>query len=45
MRLTVEFPSVVHRDGPQGVAALARAIEQIGYDEIDIFDQDRKSVV
>ncbi len=38
MRLTVEFPSVVHRDGPQGVAALARAIEQIGYDEIDIFD-------
>lgn len=38
MRLTVEFPSVVHRDGPQGVADLARAIEQIGYDEIDIFD-------
>lgn len=38
MRLTVEFPSVVHRDGPQGVAELARAIERIGYDEIDIFD-------
>ena len=38
MRLTVDFPSVVHRDGPQGVANLARAIEQIGYDEIDMFD-------
>ena len=38
MRLTVEFPSVVHRDGPQGVADLARAIEEMGYDEIDVFD-------
>ena len=38
MRLTVEFPSVAYRDGPEGVAALAKAIEQIGYDEIDMFD-------
>ena len=38
MRLTVEFPSVVYRDGPQSAAELARAIEQIGYDEIDMFD-------
>ena len=38
MRLTVEFPSVVYRDGPEGVIRLARAIEEIGYDEIDMFD-------
>ena len=38
MKLTVEFPSVVHRDGPAEIARLATAIEEIGYDEIDIFD-------
>ena len=38
MRLTVEFPSVVHRNGPAEIARLARAIEAVGYDEIDIFD-------
>ncbi len=38
MKLTVEFPSVVHRDGPDEIARLAAAIEAIGYDEIDIFD-------
>ena len=38
MKLTVEFPSVVHRDGPAEIARLAAAIEEIGYDEIDIFD-------
>ncbi len=38
MKLTVEFPSVIHRDGPDEIARLARAIEEIGYDEIDIFD-------
>ncbi|MXX48767.1 MAG: LLM class F420-dependent oxidoreductase [Chloroflexi bacterium] len=38
MKLTVEFPSVVHRDGPDEITRLAAAIERIGYDEIDIFD-------
>ena len=38
MRLSVEFPSVAYREGPAGVLRLARAIEQIGYDHIDIFD-------
>jgi len=38
MKLTVEFPSVIHRDGPDEIARLATAIEAIGYDEIDIFD-------
>ena len=38
MKLTVEFPSVVHRNGPAEIARLARAIEEIGYDEIDMFD-------
>ncbi|TMH68938.1 MAG: LLM class flavin-dependent oxidoreductase, partial [Betaproteobacteria bacterium] len=38
MKLTVEFPSVSYREGPQGVSRLAQAIEQIGYDHIDMFD-------
>lgn len=38
MKLAVEFPSVIYREGPQGVAALARAIEQAGYDQLDMFD-------
>jgi len=38
MRLGVEFPSVAYREGPAAVARMARAIEQIGYDHIDVFD-------
>ena len=38
MKLAVEFPSVSYREGPDAVPRLARAIEQIGYDHIDMFD-------
>ncbi|MGE0625516.1 MAG: LLM class F420-dependent oxidoreductase [Pseudomonadales bacterium] len=38
MKLSVEFPSVAYREGPAGVARLARAIESIGYDQLDMFD-------
>jgi probable F420-dependent oxidoreductase len=38
MKLSVEFPSVAYREGPEAVARLARAIETIGYDGIDVFD-------
>ena len=38
MKLSVEFPRGSSRAGPAAVAALARAIERIGYDHIDIFD-------
>lgn len=38
MKLCVEFPSVSYREGPSQVAKLARAIEEIGYDRIEIFD-------
>ncbi|HMH54363.1 MAG TPA: LLM class F420-dependent oxidoreductase [Candidatus Acidoferrum sp.] len=38
MKLAVEFPSVAHREGADGVVRMARAIEQIGYDHIDMFD-------
>jgi probable F420-dependent oxidoreductase len=38
MKLSVEFPSVAYREGPTGVLRLARAIEEIGYDHIDLFD-------
>lgn len=38
MKLAVEFPSVSYREGPEGVGKLAKAIEDIGYDQLDIFD-------
>ncbi|MGH7356466.1 MAG: LLM class F420-dependent oxidoreductase [Candidatus Rokuibacteriota bacterium] len=38
MKLSVEFPSVAYREGPGAVARLTRAVEQIGYDHIDVFD-------
>ena len=38
MKLAVEFPSVAYRDGPGGIADLAREIERIGYDQLDMFD-------
>jgi probable F420-dependent oxidoreductase len=38
MKLSVEFPSVAYREGPEGVTRLARAVEEIGYDHIDVFD-------
>jgi len=38
VKLSVEFPSVAYREGPGAVARLARALEDIGYDHIDVFD-------
>lgn len=38
MKFSVEFPSVAYREGPQGVGKLAQAIEDIGYDQLDMFD-------
>jgi len=38
MKLAVEFPSVSYREGPEGVVRLARALEEIGYDHVDMFD-------
>ena len=38
MKLAVEFPSVSYREGSAGVLRLARAIEQIGFDQLDMFD-------
>ncbi len=38
MKLAVEFPSVVYREGPEAVAELARAMDEIGFDQLDIFD-------
>lgn len=38
MKLAVEFPSVSYREGPLAVTRLAKAIEDIGYDHLDIFD-------
>lgn len=38
MHLSVEFPSVAYRWGESGVTDLARAVEEAGYDQIDMFD-------
>ncbi|MCB1684612.1 MAG: LLM class F420-dependent oxidoreductase [Pseudomonadales bacterium] len=38
MKLSVEYPSVAYREGPTGMLRLAKAIEEIGYDQLDIFD-------
>ena len=38
MKLAVEFPSVSYREGGEGVVKLAKAIEDIGYDQLDMFD-------
>src|SRR5438105_3057075 len=38
MKLAVEFPSIIYREGQSGVAKLARAIEEAGYDQLDMFD-------
>jgi alkanesulfonate monooxygenase SsuD/methylene tetrahydromethanopterin reductase-like flavin-dependent oxidoreductase (luciferase family) len=38
MKIAVEFPSIAFREGPAKVAEMARAIEEIGYDELAVFD-------
>ncbi len=38
MKIGVVFPSVMYRNGPAGVRRLIRAIEDIGFDELDMFD-------
>ncbi|MEM8922730.1 MAG: LLM class F420-dependent oxidoreductase [Actinomycetota bacterium] len=38
MKLSVDYPSVAFRDGPEKVLELARSIEEIGYDDIAVFD-------
>ena len=38
MKLSVDFPSVAYREGPDAIARLASAIEDIGYDQLDMFD-------
>ena len=38
MKLSVEFPSVAYREGPEAVARLARSIERMGFDQLDMFD-------
>jgi probable F420-dependent oxidoreductase len=38
VKISVEFPSVAYREGPEKVLDLAVAIEEIGYDELAVFD-------
>ena len=38
MKLAVEFPSVAYREGPEAVARLAAGIEEVGFDQLDMFD-------
>ncbi len=38
MKISVVFPSVLYREGAAGVTRLIKAIEDIGFDELDMFD-------
>ena len=38
MKLSVEFPSIAYREGPAAIVRLAKAIEHIGFDHIEVFD-------
>lgn len=38
MQLVVAWPRVSDREGPAGVARLAKAMKAIGYDPLDMFD-------
>ena len=38
MKLSVEFPSIAYREGPEAAVRLAQAIDRIGFDQLDIFD-------
>jgi probable F420-dependent oxidoreductase len=38
MKLSVEYPFVAYRWGPEGMLDLARGVEEAGYDAIDMFD-------
>lgn len=38
MKLAVEFPSIAYREGPEGITKLAKAVEDIGFDQLDMFD-------
>ena len=37
-KLSIVFPSVFYREGPQGIARFIRGVEDIGYDALDMFD-------
>ena len=38
MKLAVEFPSISYREGHAAVAKMAKGIEDIGYDQLDVYD-------
>lgn len=38
MKLSVDFPSVIGREGPAKVREFATAVEEIGYDDIAVYD-------
>jgi probable F420-dependent oxidoreductase len=38
MKLALQFPNIVYREGPAATARVARAAESIGFDQIDFFD-------
>jgi probable F420-dependent oxidoreductase len=38
LKISVVFPSVIYREGPEGVRKLIKGIEDLGYDELDMFD-------
>jgi len=38
MKISVVFPNVIYREGPEGVGKFIRVVEEHGFDELDMFD-------
>jgi probable F420-dependent oxidoreductase len=38
VKVSVIFPNVMYREGPEGVARFIRGVEEIGFDALDMFD-------
>jgi probable F420-dependent oxidoreductase len=38
VKVSVVFPNVIYRDGPEGVNRFIRGVESLGFDELDMFD-------
>lgn len=38
MKISVVFPNVMYREGPEGVSRFIQGVEALGFDELDMFD-------
>jgi probable F420-dependent oxidoreductase len=38
MKVSIVFPNVIYREGPEAVGRFIRGVESLGFDELDMFD-------